>query len=175
MLLNVLIFSADIISRHLSLATCGLVESCEDMHGCCLARSVGSEETEYLPFFHRKRYVVHCTELTEGLDEMLHLDDILFIRHVACRLALNCRGIEYVAKAVKNDLGRVNTLHPTLVEKCHTLAPSYLVKIGSGGNDSDTTLLEHGEHIPKLLAAHGVNTRCGFVEEKHRGLVYQGA
>ena len=97
----------------------------------------------------------------------------------SCRQAVasgdgaRCRRVEDVGKPVENDLRRVDAAQLAVVEEGHTLAAAHLVEIGCGGHDGDAALLQHAQHVPKLLAAHGVDARGRLVEEEHAGLMDQ--
>ena len=61
-----------------------------------------------------------------------------------------------------------------MVEEGHTLTAAHLIQIGRRGHNGDAAVLEGTEHVPELLARHGVDACGGLVEEEHAGLVHQG-
>ena len=113
-------------------------------------------------------------ESSEGFHQMLHLNDV-FVGVVDVFFSLDTRRVKDVGKLGEDDIGRVDVLHPTLVEKRHALTAANFVKVGGGGDNGDAALLESSEHFPELFAAHRVDTCGGLVKEKDAGRVYQGA
>ena len=83
------------------------------MHGCGLTRSISTEEAEDLSFLHREGYIIHGTEVTEGLHQMFHFDDQLVLMFRPRSLVLQPRGIEDGSEVTKDLLGRTNTLDLT--------------------------------------------------------------
>ena len=84
---------------------------------------------------------------------------------------LNGRWIEDVGEAVEDDLWSIYALNLSLAQKGDPLASSHLVEIGRRGHDSDTPLLEHAEHLPEFLSAHGIHSGGGLIKHQHAGAV----
>ena len=113
-------------------------------------------------------------ERAESLDQMFHLDDIL-VPDLGSVNMVDTRGIEDVGIASQDFLGGANATHTALVQKGYALAPSHLIEIGCRSHNGDAPLLKHPQHIPQLLAGHGIHTSCGLVKQQDAGLVHQGA
>ena len=62
MLLDLLIFRANIIAYYTASAARRLIQSCQHVHGGCLSSTIGSEESEYLAFPNSKTNIIHGME-----------------------------------------------------------------------------------------------------------------
>ena len=174
MALYLLVLGAYVVAGHTAGAARGLVQTGEHVHGSGLAGTVGAQETEYLATANGKTDVVDGMETAEGFHQMLHFYHILALRGHRAAVA-DAGGIEDGGKLSQYGVGRADAAHLALVQKGHTVATAHLVEIGRGGDDGDAALAELTQHVPELLARHGVYTGGGLVEHKHAGLVDKGA
>ena len=99
------------------------------MHSCRLSSTVGTKKSEDFSSPHGERNIIHSSEGTKRLDEMLHLYHV-FLSDRHCLAMLNGGWIEDVGKTLQNSVGRVDALQMSLMEERHSFALAHLVEIG---------------------------------------------
>ena len=141
MALNLLILRADVKTYHPTRSAGGLIQTCQHVHSCRLAGTVGSQESEYLASLNTERDVVYGMEITKGFHQMLHLNDVVRLFTLIFSLgfaALLCKElftliyawrIEDAGKLGEDIIGSANTAHLPLVQKSDALATTHLVEI----------------------------------------------
>ena len=158
------VLRANVEACHSSGAAGGLVQSRKHVHGSGFSCAISTKETEYLATLHIETDVIDGVERAEGFHQMLHLDDV--IRFNFRRLAmLYSRWIKHIFEPIEYHLWLVDSHHLTFAQKCHSFTTAHLVEIGRRGHDSDAPFFQHAKHLPQLLAAYRVDTRCRFIKE----------
>ena len=172
--LDLLVLGGDVEARHTSFAGGRLIEPREHVHRGGLTGSVRPEETEDLPSAYRERDVIHGMESAEGFDQMLYLDDVLLTLLTGGQRGQS-GGIEDIGKGGQYLVRRTDTAYLAMIEESYPFAATHLVQIGRRGDDGQSSLPQRSEHFPQFLAADGIDTGGGFIEDEHAGLMDQRA
>ena len=134
-LLDLFVLRADVETGHGAGAACGLVQSCQHVHGCGLAGPICPQESEDFSTADAERDVVHSMERSESLDQMRDLDDVFLSlwggrRICLCRFVpADARRIEDVGETVQDDFRRVDALDGAFAQEGYALTASHLVEI----------------------------------------------
>ena len=174
MLFYLLVFRHDIASCHLSASACGLVQSCEDVHGCSFAGSVCPKESEDFAFLDGKGYVIYCMEGAKGFHETRDFDGVvLFIIHplfftlllgfFALHSLYSWR-IEDIPEAFQNFIGFSDTFYFPLLQENNAVATAHLIEIRCGDNDGYSLLFQGGKYLPELLSSYRIYACGWFIE-----------
>lgn len=110
---------------------------------------------------------------TERLDQMLHFDDVLLALLTGSQRGQSC-GVEDIGKGGQYLVRRTDPSYLAMIEESDPFAATHLVQIGRRGDDGQSSLPQRSEHLPQLLAADGIDTGGGFIEDEHAGLMDQG-